>query len=373
MTSMATGDYTNRVHIRKDKTNPRRLAYLTILLFASPPGWPWFSAGIVLVAAGILLHGWAAGYLARAGYAEREKILTVRGPYRYNRNPYYLAQMTMDLGFFFLAGRPWFYLFYFPVILFVYRHWVVSEESFLEREFGQDYLAFKREVPRWWIRVTPAPARGSELSFQWATFMINRELPRSLSHVFFLVGFVLLFCFGNPFSQLSVLFKITLIAATAVWLALHDIHPRDVSQKSTGWFIFAAASVAVTAFFLVYAPVWQPWSGTGAWIAIGVGLGFASVVWIATVPGIADGSNKNGRSFFARPMGQWYALALALGLLSCTLGGVWLGIMLPFTIWALHFAGGLSISMFPRRFSVSIGLLALIICSGSFAVARQLS
>jgi protein-S-isoprenylcysteine O-methyltransferase Ste14 len=107
------GDYNNRVHVRKDKTHTRRLAYLTILLFASPPDWPWFAVGIALVAAGVLLHGWAAGYLARAGYAEREKILTIRGPYRHNRNPYYLAQMTMDLGFFFLAGRPLFYLFYF--------------------------------------------------------------------------------------------------------------------------------------------------------------------------------------------------------------------------------------------------------------------
>ncbi|HJU61465.1 MAG TPA: hypothetical protein VJ864_05425, partial [Candidatus Binatia bacterium] len=103
------GDY-KRIHVRKDKTNTRRLAYLTILLFASPPGWSWFVAGTVFVALGVILHGWAAGYLARAGYAEREKILTIRGPYRHNRNPYYLAQMTMDLGFFFLAGLPLLYL-----------------------------------------------------------------------------------------------------------------------------------------------------------------------------------------------------------------------------------------------------------------------
>src|SRR4051812_46451748 len=89
-----------RVHVRKDKTNPRRIAHLTLLLFASPPEWPLLAVGALFVTAAVLLHGWAAGYLARAGYAEREKILTVRGPYRHTRNPYYLAQMTMDLGFF---------------------------------------------------------------------------------------------------------------------------------------------------------------------------------------------------------------------------------------------------------------------------------
>jgi hypothetical protein len=366
------GDYNNRVHVRKDKTHTRRLAYLTILLFASPPGWPWFATGIALVAAGVMLHGWAAGYLARAGYAEREKILTVRGPYRHNRNPYYLAQMTMDLGFFFLAGRPWFYLFYFPIIFFVYRRWVVNEESFLEGEFRESYRIFKRQVPRWGFRIKPAPARGSDLRFQWATFMINRELPRSLSHFFFLAVFVMFFFVGNPFSEINALFRITLIAAIAVWLILRDVYSLDVSRKSIGWFLFASGSAAATAFFLIYAPVWQPWSGTGAWIAIGVGLCFALVVWLAALPGIAGASNKSAKSFFARPISQWYALALGLGLLSCTLGGVWLGIMVPFTVWALHLAGGISIPVVPRRLGVSFALLAVIVGSGGLAVARQL-
>jgi protein-S-isoprenylcysteine O-methyltransferase Ste14 len=113
--------YANRVHVRKNKTNPRRLAVLTLLLFSSSPGWPLLLAGIVFVVAAVALHGWAAGFLARAGYAEREKILTVRGPYRHNRNPYYLAQLMMDLGFFLLAGQPLFFLFYFPIIFTVYQ------------------------------------------------------------------------------------------------------------------------------------------------------------------------------------------------------------------------------------------------------------
>jgi protein-S-isoprenylcysteine O-methyltransferase Ste14 len=366
------GDYNNRVHVRKDKTNTRRLAYLTILLFASPPGWPWFAAGILLVATAVMLHGWAAGYLARAGYAEREKILTVRGPYRHNRNPYYLAQMTMDLGFFFLAGRALFYPFYFSIIFFVYRRWVVNEESFLESEFGEQYRAFKREVLRWGFRIKPAPARGSDLTFQWATFMINRELPRSLSHIFLLAVFVLFYYFGNPFRQMSALFRITLIAAIAVWLVLHDIYALDVSRKSTGWFMFALCSAAAIALFLIYAPVWRPWDGGGAWVSISVGLCFGLLVWFATLPGIAGGSEKSGL-LFSRPISQWYVLALGLGLLSCTLGGVWLGIMAPFTVWALHLAGWVSIPMVPRRLGVSFALLALIVCTGGLAVARQLN
>jgi hypothetical protein len=363
------GDYGDRLHIRKDKTNPRRIAYLALLLFASSPEWPWLVAGIVLVAMGIGLHGWAAGYMDRAGYAEREKKLTIFGPYRHNRNAYYVAQMILDLGVFVLAGHPWFYLLYFPVIFFVYRRWVESEESFLENQFGESYRAFKRDVPRWSFRIKPAPASGPLLRFKWATFRLNRELPRSLSHLFFLLVFVLFFIFGNPLDRTSILTRVTVIAVAAVWLVLRDIYPLNASHKSAGWSLVALCSATATALLLIYAPVWQPWFGISAWIIIGVGLTLGLLVWLAALPGLSGIQNNK---LFSRPICQWYVLALALGLLSCRPAGVWLGTMVPFAVWALHIAGWLSIQMVPRRFNVSLGILALIACFGGLAVATQL-
>ena len=364
------GDY-KRVHIRKDKTNVRRIGYLTILLFSSSPGWPLFTAGIVLIAAGVMLHGWAAGYLARAGYAEREKILTIRGPYRHNRNPYYLAQMTMDLGFFFLAGRPLFYLFYFPVIFFVYRRWVINEESFLENEFGEPYRTFKREVPRWGFRIKAASARGSELTFQWATFMINREPSRSLSHIFLLAVFVLFSFLGNPFSQISVLVRVTLIAGIAVWLVLRDIYPMDVSQKSLVGLAFAICVLVLATLPLLSHSVWQRWSGIPAWIAIAAALCLCLLFWVAAFLDRSGLSDKN-RSWFTRPICHWYALTVGLGLMSCTLGGVWLGITVPFSAWTFQLAGYLSIPSVPKRLDFSFALLALLVCIGGIVVVREL-
>jgi protein-S-isoprenylcysteine O-methyltransferase Ste14 len=367
------GDYNRRVHVRNDKTNIRRLGYLTILLFASPPEWRSLAAGIVLVLASILLHGWAAGYLARAGYAEREKVLTVRGPYRHSRNPYYLAQMTMDFGFFLLAGRPLLYLFYFPVIFYIYRRWVTHEEMFLQTEFGDSYRAFKRDVPRWRFRIRPGPARGSELHFRWATFNTNRELPRSLSHLFLLAAFILMFFAGNPFGRLSGVFRVTLLGAIAAWLLLRDVYALDVSRKSIGWLVVAFLSATMAAVVLVSAPVWQPWRGMEAWLSIGAGLCFGSLCWVAVVPDVNGMLRKATGSFFLRPICYWYVLTLGLGLLSCTLGGVWLGIMLPFTLWALHLARVAPIPIFPPRVSVSLALLAMTCCAAVLAVVRQLS
>jgi hypothetical protein len=326
-----------RLYIRKDKTNPRRLAYITLLLFASPPGWPIFTVGIVLVLSAVLLHGWAAGYLARAGYAEREKILTVRGPYRHNRNPYYVAQMLMDVGFFLVAGRPLLLVLYFPVIFSVYQRWVTNEEIFLENEFDNAYRILKQEVPRWRFQFRPASARGSELTFQWATFKLNRELPRSLSHLCLLVTFLMYFFLGNPFDHVGVFVRITVIIGVAVWLLLHDVYPVDSDQRSVSWALLAIVCAAFTFIFLFYAPVWQRWMGTSGWISITAGLALGLAVTSTMFPRFML-SRKIGK-LFVNPMCRLYGILMALGLISCTMGGIWTGIMTAQIVWLLTVAG----------------------------------
>jgi hypothetical protein len=337
-----------RLHIRKDKTNPRRLAYLTLLLFASPPAWPLFAIGILLVSSGVILHGWAAGYLARAGYAEREKILTVRGPYRHNRNPYYLAQMIMDVGFFLLAGRPLLLLLYFPIIFSVYQRWVTNEESFLENEFGNAYRILKQEVPRRRYQFRPAPARGSELTFHWATFKLNRELARSLSHLGLMVTFVTYFFLGNPFNQVSVLVRMTVFTAITVWLLLHDVYPVESVQKSVGWALLAVVCTTFAVIFLFYAPVWQEWMGTNGWISISAGLVLLLLITVARFPQFMLG--RKIAKLFVNPMCHLYGIVMALGLISCTIGGVWIAIMTAFIVWLLSIAGILEpLSSFKSR------------------------
>lgn len=361
-----------RFHFRKGKTNPRRLAYLTLFLFAAPSDWRLLAIGIVLVSAAVFLHGWAAGYLARAGYVEREKILTVRGPYRHNRNPYYLAHLTMDLGVFFLAGLPLLYLLYFPVAYSVYSRWVRNEEKFLEEEFGDDYRAFKSEVPRWRFRLTPAPPRGREQSFEWSMFRLNRELPRSLSHLLVLSLFVGLFFMGNPLVQLDLLFRVTLIGAVAIWLVLHDIFPLDVSKVSIPWLLLAFVAASATAIGLTKVPVWEVWSGAAAWIAIAVGVLLGTLGAAPAVPGLPGLVGKKNDELFARPMSQWYVLSLGLGLISCTFGGVWVGITAPLTVWALGIAGVVPIRRISQSPIAGLGLVLLIAVDAGLAVGRLL-
>jgi len=362
-----------RLRIRKDKTNPRRIAQLGLILFAAPPDSVLLGAGALLVIASVVLHGWAAGYLARAGYSERETVLTVRGPYRHTRNPYYLAQLSMDLGFFFLAGMPFLYLLYFPVIFSVYRSWIMKEESFLEKEFGDEYDFLKRQVPRWRFQVRPAIARGSALTFNWKTFMLNRELPRSVSHLLLLAVFLLYWSFSNPFAYVPVLARATVLAIVAVWLVLHDIHPVDVSRKSVGWLLTAFMIGAATLFFLLNAPLWDVWPRPWTWLGIGIGFCLGLFVSATTAPDFYRVLGKTNEDVFAQPMCQWYAMGLALGLLTCTLGGVWLGMMVPLILWMLGIAGLTPLTMLPRRRGVAFALTFLIVTSAGTMLMRHVT
>jgi protein-S-isoprenylcysteine O-methyltransferase Ste14 len=83
--------------------------------------------------------------------------LVVRGVYRYVRNPMISGACCLLLGEAVLAASlPLLGLFTLAVIVnAVYIP--LSEEPGLVKRFGDDYLAYKRNVPRWIPRLTPWP------------------------------------------------------------------------------------------------------------------------------------------------------------------------------------------------------------------------
>ena len=75
--------------------------------------------------------------------------LVVDGPYRYSRNPIYLALSALYLGAALLRDALWPALL-FPLLLVVTRRGVAErEERYLARRFGEEYLAFQTRVRRW--------------------------------------------------------------------------------------------------------------------------------------------------------------------------------------------------------------------------------
>jgi protein-S-isoprenylcysteine O-methyltransferase Ste14 len=71
------------------------------------------------------------------------------GPYRFSRNPIYLAFSLLQLGIAIWVNSAW--LLATLVVAVALMHFIVirREEQYLERKFGAEYLQYKASVRRW--------------------------------------------------------------------------------------------------------------------------------------------------------------------------------------------------------------------------------
>ncbi len=127
--------------------------------------------GGVLLLLGSALHLWSKGCL------EQNRRLVTAGPYRFSRNPFYLANGLIDLGLCCVIGRVWVALPFLVLWTLAYRETIAREEAHLAGLFPQDFARYVAAVPRLiptgralpraearggFSLANPALARGSE-------------------------------------------------------------------------------------------------------------------------------------------------------------------------------------------------------------------
>ncbi|HEV7321368.1 MAG TPA: isoprenylcysteine carboxylmethyltransferase family protein [Ensifer sp.] len=110
-------------------------------------------AGVAVFFAAVALLIWAATTFRRAGTEVQTTRPTTAiveaGPYRFTRNPIYVAMFLGLVGLALAFDSFWLLILLVPFYL-VIRHGVVArEETYLERKFGEGYLAYKARVRRW--------------------------------------------------------------------------------------------------------------------------------------------------------------------------------------------------------------------------------
>ena len=110
-------------------------------------------AGLIPVGAGLLLVAWALGLFRRRGTTfepfGRPAALVTDGPYRFSRNPMYLALLLVLLGCAVLAGSALTFTAPVGFLLAMNATQIPREEAALEAAFGPAYLAYRRRVRRW--------------------------------------------------------------------------------------------------------------------------------------------------------------------------------------------------------------------------------
>jgi len=148
-----------------------RAAFFIVVVPASVAGWiPWYAAGspplapragapLAAVSALMIVAGWTvllicAREFARAGRGtpapyDPPRSLVTSGMYRFTRNPMYVGVVTAIFG-----QALWFHsrnTTYYGIAMVLAFHVaiLIYEEPRLTRVFGQQYLDYKKSVPRW--------------------------------------------------------------------------------------------------------------------------------------------------------------------------------------------------------------------------------
>jgi protein-S-isoprenylcysteine O-methyltransferase Ste14 len=122
-----------------------------------PGTWNWL--GLILIAAGtaVLIWIFASGLARARELPERMQrlgppFLMTTGPYAFTRNPMYVAELSLWLGWATLFGSlvTLLGLVVLTVVIILILPW---EERGLERQFGETYRLYQARVPRWLGRI----------------------------------------------------------------------------------------------------------------------------------------------------------------------------------------------------------------------------
>lgn len=174
---------------------------LVIYAKSSTQGF-WIAIPPILL--GEALRTWSHGYLRKI------RTLATDGPYAYVRNPLYLGNFLIGVGF---CAVIWHVLIFgIFVVGFFLVYWITikGEEERLAFRFGKDYTDYAGAVPRFIPRLSPYPGRQkSRFSFHrvWG----HGETITVLAIILFLL---LLYLRHEFYQEHQAMTGVTLVAST---------------------------------------------------------------------------------------------------------------------------------------------------------------
>jgi len=160
---------------------------LVIGLFTT---WSEYENGVViwavtavLFAMGLGLRIWAQQHLH---YRLKVKTnLTTTGPYVLVRNPIYIANTLICLALTVATEELWLLPITFLTCCVVFHFVVQHEEQVLSKAYGEKYLDFVEQVPRWLPKLSALPKTS------WSPHFLGVSLKAEAYNLLFLVPVIL--------------------------------------------------------------------------------------------------------------------------------------------------------------------------------------
>lgn len=184
--------------------------------------------GLLILFCGLLIRQLTIG-LVNINRAGKDKqvhadILHTDGLFSHSRNPLYLGNVLEILGLAILSNSLIFLVIMFPFFVFIYQSIIIAEEDFLYKKFGQEYLEYKKRVPRWLPNL-----KGIRRTFQSMNFNFQRVLLKEYTTTF-----------------------IALLAATLLIIKLYYYFYSSTFISSLPYFIILIALLIITYFIIRY-------------------------------------------------------------------------------------------------------------------------
>jgi protein-S-isoprenylcysteine O-methyltransferase Ste14 len=134
---------------------PAALAILTLRLGEAPPSAALIGTGIVITVLGELIRLWGVHHIGAISRTRSERLgpLVASGPFALLRNPLYVGNILLWVGFALTARLIWLAAAIFVLLAIEYHAIVRWEEALLESRLGQAYRDYAERVPRWIPRI----------------------------------------------------------------------------------------------------------------------------------------------------------------------------------------------------------------------------
>ena len=150
---------------------PLGFIFAVVYIWLARPTRTWLIAGTMVLLPGLVLRGLASGHV------QKDKQLTISGPYAYTRNPLYLGSLMLAGGFAIAARSWWIVAVMLLMFAVIYVPVIAGEERYLRQTF-LEYDDYARHVPRMLPRLSPYGSRQS--AYSSARYWKHREYEASI-------------------------------------------------------------------------------------------------------------------------------------------------------------------------------------------------
>lgn len=134
-------------------------------------------AGLPIVLFGEWIRMWGVHHIGSVSRTRTERLgpLIDHGPFAMVRNPLYIGNILLWIGFAVSARLPWIAPIVFLLLALEYHAIVRWEERLLESRMGESYREYLTRVPRWLPNLAGRSASGEDAAFSWTQTLYSER------------------------------------------------------------------------------------------------------------------------------------------------------------------------------------------------------